>query len=75
MPLTISVTVQTAPAGMFSYVFETVPAAVPAGITQSGVRLSGVSSHTTWIVIGPCCPAPSPLIVLWTISEPGAGTL
>ena len=37
-PLPVSVTVQIAPAGMPPYVFETVPAFVPAGITQSGSR-------------------------------------
>ena len=59
LPFTSSVTVQRAPAGIPSYVRETVPD-VPAGISNTGRRSSGVSSQITLIRTGPRCPSAVP---------------
>ena len=53
------------------YPCDTVPAAVPAGITKSG---RATPAQTTLIVIGPCWPAAAPVMVLRTSSAPGAGS-
>ena len=67
-PSTVSATVQSAPAAIAGYSFETLPASVFAGITKGA---SALPSHVGTIVIAPCFPAAAPAIVFVTTSEPG----
>jgi len=50
-PVAVSVAVQVVPAGMPVYSWETVPAAVPAGMTKGA---SAVAPHVSAMVTSPC---------------------
>src|SRR4051794_28815691 len=71
-PSCVSTTVQTEPPAMPVYVCDGVPVA-PAAMTNGGcsVVASPLDRQVTVIVIWPCCPAPGPVIVLVTVSDPG----
>ncbi len=69
LPSTVSVTVQTEPAGMSEYVCEWLPVA-PAAMSKLGVRAAPLQLVT--MVTGPCLPAAVPAMVFVTTSDPGA---
>ena len=67
-PSTVSVEVQTAPAGMGLYSCEYTPGGLRAGMTKSGVTVAAVSVHSVWMVTAPWVPASVPAMVLVTSS-------